>query len=71
MAIEKEPFTLAGIPLFGDAAQLGQLVSNNIKYEMVIRQLKALHFIPPRNTFECKCGEFQCATLNVLKSSGL
>ena len=70
MAKAEEPFTLAGIPIYGAEAQIGRLVSDNIKYEMVMKQLKKLHYIP-RDAWKCKCGEMNCPTLSLILASGL
>ncbi len=61
-------FNLAGIPIEGPQAELGRLITENIKYEMAFKQIKALHYM--KKSGWCGCGEFSssCETLRILES---
>ena len=62
-------YDLLGITLTGAQAQMGQLIANQLRYEMAFRQLRTLH---PKNLVlgGCRCGrtESGCETRRVLNT---
>ncbi len=68
MANTPEEYDLLGITLRGAEAQMGQLISNQLRYEMAFRQLRELHARNLNQVRECTCGKSgaYCQTRKIL-----
>lgn len=61
---------VAGIALEGAQAELGKLLTDNIKYAFVIKQLRAIHKKAVGATVEypCACGKNKCPSIGILQA---
>lgn len=67
---DSEQYDLLGLTLTGAQAKMGQLISNQLRYEMAFRQLRVLHPKTLRAGIYCQCGvdEKLCETRRILNT---